>query len=194
MSEARQLKGSRRELVIAFGDDWKTAHEIAVSLGRATGSIFGVLRRMHSDGLLISDCEPDKPTRGTQYHVTESATELLGAEPYDEDGVGHLKRGQRLLIVERRKGRRRATRVLTESSSAGVIAWGAETPSGWLLVIAGDVDPFRVQDLSTAFEAAGCRCQEAPVDAVAPGSLLRGRARNLIEQQVTSARVSGKHK
>lgn len=142
---------------------------------------------MHSDGLLISDCDPDPPTRGTQYHLTDLATELLGAEPYDEDGVGHLRRGQRLLIVERREGRRRATQVLTEGSSAGIIAWGAETPSGWVLAIAGNVDPFRVQDLSTDFEDAGCRCQEGSIDAVVPGSLLRERAKKLMERKGTPA-------
>jgi hypothetical protein len=188
MAAARQLKGSRRELAAVFGEDWKTAHEVGVALGRPTGSIFGVLSRMHRDGLLISDCEPEPPTRGTQYHLSPHAIELLGAEPYDEEGVGQLKRGQRLLVVEHRKGRRRASRILAEGSSAGVIAWGAETPSGWLLVMASDVDPFRVQELSSDFEAAGCRCVEAPVDAVVAGSLLRGRAQSRMERSSGIAR------
>ena len=150
-----------------------------MALGRPTGSIFGVLRRMHADGLLISDCDPEPPTRGTQYRLSENATEMLADALSEQNGVGHLTLGQRLLMVERKKSRLAATQVLTESSSAGIIAWAAELPSGWLLVISADADPFRVQSLCTEFERAGCRCQDAPVDAVLAGPLLRERAATL---------------
>ncbi len=176
MAHVRDLRGSRRELAIAFGDGWKTAHEAANAMGRPTGSIFGVLRRMHAEGLLIADSDPHPPTRGTQYRLSDDATEALHVSLSEESGVGQLAAGQRLLVVERKKARLAATRILTESESTGLIAWGAELPSGWLLAMDPDADSFRVQVLAGAFERAGCRCYEAPVDAVLPGSQLRKRA------------------
>jgi hypothetical protein len=180
MAQVRDFRGSRRDLAIVFGDGWKTAHEAAEAMGRATGSIYGVLRRMHADGLLIADSDPDPPTRGTQYRLSDEAKEALSEALYEESGVGQLIQNQRLLIVERKKSRLAATKVLTDSESAGLIVWGAELPNGWLLAMDLDVDSFRVQVLSAAFEREGCRCYEAPVDAVLPGSLLRKRAATVI--------------
>jgi hypothetical protein len=176
MAQVRDLRGSRRDLAIVFGDGWKTAHEAAEAVGRPTGSIFGVLRRMHAEGLLISDADPDPPTRGTQYRLSDDTSEALSEALLEESGVGQLIEGQRLLVVERKKSRLAAIEVLTESVSAGLIVWGAELPSGWLLAMDLDADSFRVQTLAVAFERAGCRCYEAPVDAIVPGSLLRKRA------------------
>jgi hypothetical protein len=180
MASVRDLRGSRRDLALVLADEWKTAHEIGNALGRPTGSIFGVIRRMHADGLLLADSDPDPPTRGTQYRLSESATQLLAEALSEPNVIGQLAPKQRLLLIERRKSRLAAIEVLAGSTSAGVIAWGAELPGGWLLAIDADVDPFRVQRLSTAFERAGCRCREAPVDTVLSGTLLRRRAATLL--------------
>jgi hypothetical protein len=182
MAQTRDLRGSRRELAVVFGDSWKTAHEAASALGRPTGSIFGVLRRMHADGLLVSDSEPDPPTRGTQYRLSENATEMLAEVLAEESGVGILEPGQRVLSIHRTKGLRRPAMVLSESHAAGLITWGAELPDGWLLVMSEDVDPFRVQRLLTGLERAGCVCRQAPVDAVLAGQPLRDRAEQLVEK------------
>jgi hypothetical protein len=183
MTQTKDLRGSRRELAVVFGDAWKTPHEVAIALGRPTGSIFGVLRRMHADGLLVSDCDPETPTRGTQYRLSDVASEMLADAPAQVAGVGRLAAGQRLMIVERRKARRPPARVLMDSSTAGLIAWAAEMPDGWVLVMTADADPFRIQRLAVALEKAGCRCREAPVDSVLDGPLLRERASTLLASE-----------
>jgi hypothetical protein len=180
MAKARALKGSRRDLALVFGDGWKTAHEAATAMGRPTGSIFGVLRRMHAEGLLVADTDPDPATRGTQYRLSDAAAGLLMDALADESGVGRVAPGQRLLTVDRHGARIDAAKVLTEGASAGIIAWAAELPAGWLLVVDAEVDPFRVQALCAAFEHAGCRCEQAPVDDVVAGPLLRERAATLL--------------
>jgi DNA-binding PadR family transcriptional regulator len=179
MAHVRDLRGSRRDLALVFAEGQKTAHEAAKAMGRPTGSIYGVVRRMHADGLLVADSDPDPPTRGTQYRLSPEASDVLRDSLGERAGVGQLLRGQRLLIVERKQDRVRAASVLATSASAGIIAWGAELSSGWLIVIDADVDPFRIQRLCMAFERAGCRCREGPVDAVLAGSLLRERATTL---------------
>lgn len=131
---------------------------------------------MHSDGLLIADSDPDPPTRGTQYRLSDDAKEALSDSLNETGGVGILAKNQRILVIERKKSRVAATKVLTESESAGLILWGAELPNGWLLVIDPDADVFRVQVLSAAFERTGCRCYEARVDDVLSGAMLRRRA------------------
>jgi hypothetical protein len=176
MARTSDFRGSRRELATVLGDGWMTAHEAAVALGRPTGSIFGVLRRMHGDGLLVADSDPDPPTRGTQYRLSDEAKEALSDSMNETGGVGQLAKNQRVLVVERKKSRLAATKVLTEGESAGLILWGAELPNGWLLVIDPDADVFRVQVLSAAFERTGCRCYEARVDDVHSGPMLRRRA------------------
>jgi hypothetical protein len=135
---------------------------------------------MHSDGLLISDSDPDPPTRGTQYRLSDNATEMLADVLSEESGVGILEPGQRVLLVQRTKGLRRPAKVLSESHAAGLIAWGAELPDGWLLVVSEDVDPFRVQNLLAALERVGCKCRQSPVDAILAGQPLRKRAEQLI--------------
>jgi len=180
VAQTRKLRGSRRELAVIFSDGWKTANEAARAIGRPTGSIFGVLRRMHAEGLLESDSETDPPTRGTQYRLSETATVLLAEALADESGVGVLEPGQRVLLVSYRKGFRRAAAVIASSDAAGLIAWGAELSDGWLLVLSEEVDTFRAQRLLASLEAAGCKCSHSPVDAVLAGAPLRERSERVL--------------
>lgn len=57
-----------------------------------------------------------------------------------------------------------------------MIAWAAEMPNGWLLVMGGEADSFRAMSLRAALEKAGCRCYEDRIDAVIGGTLQRERA------------------
>jgi len=182
MPSLRSLKGSRRDLAIAIGESEKTAREVARSLGRSTGSIFGVLRRMHEDGLLAADTDPDPPTRGTSYRLTPIGAELLAEALSNESGVGQLVQGQRLLTVRRGDDLLGPSEVLTQSKSVGMIAWAAEMPNGWLLVMSGEVDSFRAMSLRAAFEKTGCHCYEDRIDAVIGGTLQRERAETIASE------------
>lgn len=149
-------------------------------MGKPTGSIFGVLRRMHGEGLLRADTDPDPPTRGTQYRLTDVGMEALREALADEGYVGQLSEGRRLLIVERRKGLLAASGVLGGKVGAGLIEWAAELPGGWLLVLVDGADPHRVHRLQGELEQAGCRCRDFQVDALVTGVMLRQRASSLL--------------
>jgi hypothetical protein len=182
MTPVRDLKGSRRELAIVFSEGEKTAHEAAKLLGRPTGSIFGVLQRMYGDGLLIADTDPDPPTRGTQYRLSEEGHDLLRETlPEESPGVGRLEADRRVLLVLRRGGLRKPAKVLASSTSAGLIEWGAELPgSGWLLTTIEDPDGHRLDALVAAFEKADCDCHLVGVGSLHTGTALRNRAASLI--------------
>lgn len=173
-----ELNGSRRDIALALRDDWKTPHEVARDLGRPTGSLFGVLRRMHGDGLLKADSDPDPPTRGTQYRLSARGEAALDATLAIDANVGSLTENLRLVIVARKK-LKPAAQVLASPVSAGVIAWAAELPDGWLLALEPGVDNYRVQTLLSAFEDARCRCWETSIQSLVNGQLLRSRAEAL---------------
>src|SRR4051794_2247460 len=154
MTAARDLRGSRRDLAVVLSGGWKTAHEAANELGRPTGSIFGVLRRMHADGLLKADTDPDPPTRGTQYTLTSDGADALRAAQ-SESVVGRLIEGQRLLVIEYRETLDEPSKILAGPIAAGLVDWGAEVASGWLLALAEQVEHHRVRSLIRELERAG---------------------------------------
>jgi DNA-binding PadR family transcriptional regulator len=179
MASIRDLRGSRLDVAVVLTDRERTAHEIAKALGKPTGAIFGVVRRMHSDGILDADSDPDPPTRGTQYSLSESGAAALGDALAEEKSAGQISEGQRLIMVERRKGLKRPNEVVGGSDARGLIEWGLEFPDGWLLVLVEGADPYRIRKLQREFEDAGCRCHDATVDAVLSAALLRRRARDI---------------
>jgi DNA-binding MarR family transcriptional regulator len=75
-----------------------TAQEIAKTLGRPTGGIFGAVRRMLQEGLLEASADP--PGRGTQYWLTPAAAAALRAALSEREQPGVLRPGQQLLLVE----------------------------------------------------------------------------------------------
>ncbi len=186
MAYVRDLKGSRRDLAVVLSDDWRTAHEAAEAMGRPTGSIFGVLRRMHADALLKADTDPEPPTRGTQYRLSDVGQEALRQALAEEGQVGQLTEGRRVLFIELRKNLASAAKVLGDRMNAGLIDWGAELPTGWLLTLVEGADPHRVRLLRTALEQAGCRCRDIHIDALVTGSLLRKRAERLTNVEDTA--------
>lgn len=177
MAEVRELKGTRREVAIVLnGVGWITANEIAKALGRPTGAVFGVIRRMHDDGLLRADSDP--PTRGTQYRLSDEGVDALNATlALTEDaGIGALAEGMRLLFVTHGTDLRGPTEVLNSEAAAGLLAWGAELPDGWILALVEEADRHRVRTLRVRLQAVGCKCRELSVDTVGSGALLRRRA------------------
>lgn len=164
-----------------FLDGPRTAHEAGKALGKPTGSIFGVLRRMHAEGLLIAD-EP--PTRGTQYRLSDEARIALLEQAEDDGDIGVLAAGQRLLFVERPARRASALEVLAAESLTAPVAWVAETDGGWLLALTPDLeDAYPVDRLALAFERADVAVTEMYVAGLRNGRALRNRAAWLLEEQ-----------
>ena len=60
---ARDFQGSRLALALIFGGRRLTLYEVAKALGKPSGSVQGLLRRMVADGLVLADSDP--PVRGT---------------------------------------------------------------------------------------------------------------------------------
>jgi DNA-binding PadR family transcriptional regulator len=183
MTPARDLKGSRRDLAIVFSEGQRTAHEAAKQLGRPTGSIFGVLQRMHAEGILAADSDPGPPTRGTQYALSAMGQDLLRAAlPDESDAIGRIEPGQRMLVVRRLGRLTEASEVLAGAKGNGLVDWGSELPDGWLLTLVENADRHRLDVFVTALERARCECRELTVDTLYTGTRLRDRARSLIEQ------------
>lgn len=180
MPSPRDFRGSRRELVLAFSDGSKTAHEAGRALGRPTGSIFGVLKRMHAEGLLVADTDP--PSRGTRYELAPGVREALRDAEAEASAVGTLERGQRLLLVDHPSDPIAAQRALSRESLAGSVAWAAEVGGGWLLALAPEVSSsYPLQRLEAALSQAGAACRQVHVTDLLDGDELRDRACWLLE-------------
>lgn len=176
----RDFRGSRRELVLAFSDGSKTAHEAGRALGKPTGSIFGVLKRMHAEGLLIADTDP--PGRGTRYELAPGVREALRDAAVRASVTGIVQTGQRLLLVDHPSDPVAAHRALSRESLAGSVAWAAEVGGGWLLALAPDVSSsYPLQRLEAALSQAGAACRQVHVDDILGGDELRDRAGWLLE-------------
>lgn len=182
MSVVRDVKGTRRELLLVLSDGrQRTARELARERGVQTGSIFGTLRRMHADGWVRADSDPDPPTRGTQYWITPMGRALLEAALAEDEPVGQLERDQEVLIVEQKGGRTMDfENVLSDVKVSGRIAWAATLGWGWLLVFEPGVAEFQVTRLTVALERVGFRCRHAQPRTLLSGSALREQAETLM--------------
>lgn len=181
MPRQAPLRGSRRELALVFADGPRTAHEAGKALGKQTGSFFGVLRRMHAEGLLVADTET--PTRGTQYTLAPEVQAALTVHSDGAAAIGVVAPRQQLLLVDQPSDPIAAQRVLARHSIAGSVAWAAEVGGGWLLAIADDVsDAYQLQRLEMALAHAGMQCRQVHVTGVVAGAELRERASWLLDE------------
>jgi hypothetical protein len=157
-----------------------TASEIARTLDRPTGSIFGVITRMLKDGLLLVDT--DEPTRGTRYSLAPAAFAMPSEPQRGPPKPSVIQPGQQLLLVDQPPDRARAQKVLGENRLMERVVWGAQIAGGWLLAI-DDGDTELVENLQMALEAAGSRCRLLPVTEVSTGLELRTRAVKLLDER-----------
>jgi DNA-binding MarR family transcriptional regulator len=160
-----------------------TQYEVAKGLGKPSGSIHGLLRRMVADGLVLTDSDP--PTRGTLYELNPEARQALEEAAEGIQTPGLLERHQRLLTVRGGRGRREVMRLLDSIDLSGAVGWVAQTNAADELLIAmnPEADENQVNTLVVAFEDAGFECREGLVASIMS-------ARELREQNRTvSARV-----
>src|SRR5947207_2675782 len=180
MPVAHELKGSRRDLATVLADGrWSTANETARAMGKPTGAIFGLLRRMHGDGLLEADSET--LTRGTQYRLTHSGHVALEEALAEEPIVGQVAPEQWVMVLERTDGTRLTDfqGVVVRTTLSGAIAWGVDVGWGWLLAFTPGSEPFAVERAAAAFEDAGFRCRFARAMVLLSGNQFRSRAATL---------------
>lgn len=180
------FNGRRLRLALEFREP-QTAKQAARAIGAETGSVFGLIQRMTAEGIL----EPiglGKPTRGTEYRLTEDAAYALTLELEREDqpqeSVGTVTEGQEVLIA--RGGPTIGTqRVFANPSiSAGTIAWAASLGGDWLIALSVEAAKFDAQRLVVDLEKAGCKVERGQVDSKVSGSRLREQAISLVGEEL----------
>jgi DNA-binding MarR family transcriptional regulator len=182
MATVKDFRGSRLALAETLLEGSKSASEIARALDKRTGSIFGVLRRMVAEGLLLADT--GQPERGTNYALTREARETVEEIQREVPQPGLITPGQRLIFVEAPAGLTAAQRILA-GADGELIEWAIETGAGWLLALRSE-DSYPVQRLRMAFESAGAGSREVSAEAVLSGEELATRARWLLEDLESS--------
>jgi DNA-binding MarR family transcriptional regulator len=177
------LKNRRRDIAVALADGaWRTINEIAQSLGLKPANIFGLVRRMHADGLLEADSDP--PTRGTQYRLTMSGSAAARQALEREEPVGRLTEQQTVMVIE--PGGPEATlshfdRVVSDPSVSGAVGWSAFFGWGWMLVFTPRTDLFQIKRLALRLDRAGYRTRFGRPEALISGATMREQALTLTE-------------
>jgi DNA-binding PadR family transcriptional regulator len=164
-----------------FADgEWRTAYEVARAQGKQTSDVFGLIRRMHGDGLLEPDSEP---TRGTQYRLTPAGRAALEEALGQKHAIGTLAERQWALVVERGLGSlSNFEGVVTNIQLSGAIVWSASLGWGWLLALSPASGEFQAKRLVTAFESAGFRCRESCLQGLLSGAQMREQASTLVDE------------
>jgi DNA-binding PadR family transcriptional regulator len=178
------FSGRRLDLANAFRYR-ATAKQAARELGTETGSVFGLIRRMHDEGIIESDSDPDPPTRGTQYRLSHKARialdELMEQAVDQPDEAGKLTENQRLLIV-RGEAFAELERVLADPGLSANVAWASWVGAGWLVAMIPDCSSHSWRRLATAIEESGNRCELGKVDEPQLGRHWREQSESNLER------------
>jgi DNA-binding MarR family transcriptional regulator len=183
MATVKDFRGSRLALAETLLEGGKSASEIAAALGKPTGSIFGVLKRMVAEGLIIADS--GEPQRGTHYLLSPEASTTLEEIQREAPQPGRIAAGQRLIVIDPPDALAAVQRIFA-GADAQLIEWAIETGAGgWLLALRSE-DSYPVQRLRMAFEAAGAKSREVSAVAILSGEELAKRAQWLLEDAESS--------
>lgn len=174
---ARDFHGSRLALALIFGGRRLTLYEVAKALGKPSGSVQGLLRRMVADHLVLADSDP--PVRGTLYELNPEAVSALEEAAESSQPPGLLTDNQRLLAVSGEQGRAEVMGVLDSMALSSAVGWVAQTGAAGDLLIA--INPTASDDhintLVLALEEIGLGCREGVVTRLLSAKDLRDRNR-----------------
>lgn len=181
MASTRELRGTRRDVLSVLSDGrWWTIQEIADARGVKAAAIYGTARRMHDDGWIEADSDPEPPTRGTQYRISALGRELLEEALAEERPLGELSEGQWFLLVEEHGLDDERTlsfhRVMGDARFSGRLAWGAPLGWGWMLAFEPGVDKFQRDELAIELGRAGFNCREGQPEVLLSGASIRDKA------------------
>lgn len=176
MATARDFRGQRRAIALAFSSAPRTLNEAARALGWTPGSIYGLVQRMAAEDLLIPDSLPI--TRGTQYRLADGARAILERLAEEGQPLGQLAERQRLLLVSGTVATAEVQDLLAQSPLCGCVAWVAEIngADGLLLAMTPGTRRNEVQRLALALHAAGLTCVHQEVGELFNGTQLRTEA------------------
>lgn len=173
--------GSRRDVALVFSESSKTLYEAAKALGRPTGSIANLVKRMHSEGLLTAD--PDPPVRGTLYRLDPTAHAALEAALTQGQPTGRLQEHQRFLLVEGVSDALLLHRILARPALSAPVEWAAEIDGSGrrLLAMEPNASSLQVEKLLVALTQAGLRCEQRRVGELLGSEELRRKSVALVE-------------
>lgn len=178
MLTSRHLHGTRLLIAQLLLGGSMTASELAQAAGKPTGSVFGVITRMVTDGILTADTE--SPARGTRYSLSATARQVLRAMERPPAPPGTIGTGQQLLLIEPPARVTEVQEVLAQDWIAGLVVWAVEVGGGWLLALDSE-STYPMQRLRMALEAAGAVSQDLSARSVLSGEELRDRAEWLLD-------------
>ena len=184
MAISPDFNGRRLHLANSFRE-WRTAHEAAEDLGTETGSVYGLIKRMHGEGILEADSDPDPPTRGTQYRLKpealialDNALAQIGAKRQEP---GRLEQDQRLIIA-RGGAQLDLERTLADPSLSLEVAWVAWVGASWIVALDPDAEPQLLRRLIGSLESGGFECERSRVDELTDASRFRAQSRSNVER------------
>lgn len=181
MATSPDFTGRRLPLANTFRD-WATAQEAADNLGTETGSVFGLIKRMHGEGILEADTDPAPPTRGTQYRLTPDAKvaldQVLQQQRKQEPGV--LELDQRILLISG-GNQTGLDQALSDPALSSELAWIAWVGPSWLIAMAPGSGAHALRRLTAVLEASGFTCQRGLVDDLRDGSSARSQASTALD-------------
>lgn len=172
------LSDARVELLRAFSDGPLPANEAAKRVGKQTPAIYSLLKRMYEDELVAA--EPDPPTRGSVYNLTDVGRRALASALAVRKQPGSLHAGQQLLLIDQPARLADALSVFAREAVSGAVDWAAEVGGGWLLALSPELDDsFALMQLRRALEQERISCRQLTLDRLLSGADLRLRAASL---------------
>jgi DNA-binding MarR family transcriptional regulator len=184
VSATHDFRGRRLDLALVFREK-RTAREAARELGTQTGSVYGLIKRMHAEGMLEADSDPAPPTRGTQYCLTDDArfalAQALESTQVEREDAGRLTEGQHVLIASG-AGVMAVQRVVADPALSAAVAWDAWLGASWLFAMNPESSFLTLKKLAAALERAGCDCQLGQVDGLEAGGQMREQASLEVER------------
>jgi hypothetical protein len=171
--------GLRGKIALATRGKERTLFETSKVLGKRSGDIQRVMRRMKDEGLL--NASDDEPVRGTRYWFNEAIYGNALDEFLESDRPpGQLFSDQRVLLVSPRD-EEDPWQVIARGDLAGDIAWVVEWggDGDMLIGMEKDAESRAVDQLMLVLRESGLRCRRKFVSEVMGADGVRRRAQSL---------------
>ncbi|MDX6648716.1 MAG: hypothetical protein QOJ97_667 [Solirubrobacteraceae bacterium] len=174
------LRGRRREIASLLSEKPRTLYETAKAMGKPSGAIYRIVHRMVDDGVL--DADPNPPTRGTLFSLSDVYRERLHDGLSDDQATGVLVPNQRVVLVSDLTPAQ-LYGVIEHTSLAACIGWLVELEAGstFLLGLHLDVTMLQAHRLAVALERSGGDVKGGRIGEILAGDALRRAAATMDE-------------
>src|SRR6218665_1365853 len=175
---------ARRDIGLVFAERPRTLYEASKALGRQTGSIANLTKRMVQEGVL--EASDDPPVRGTTYWLASHARPLLKAATEQSQPTGRLQPQQHLLLIDSRDRETALQRVIANPEHSTAISWAADIDgtSRLLIALSPDATALAARNLYVDLESAGIDCARRMVGELLSADDLRRQAVSSLQRAV----------